>query len=155
MCEESSGCLQEQSKARAYCWNLPISELSEGRLVILFFVLVKNGWLSRASLYSIFPFNRPLLYQTMGATSRDLEILRSQLENSRNQEIEFNAFALVGRAAPTVWYRRGQLNANIEYTLALLSQSIFSGTRTKLQTCPPKVDWRASSSNSHLPFPFK
>jgi len=42
------------------------------------FVLVpeKTGRLIRASLYPVFPGNRPLLYQAVGATSRDIKTSR-------------------------------------------------------------------------------
>jgi len=43
-------------------------------------------------------------------------------------------------AAPTAWYKRGRFTGNTWYKLASNSQPVFSGTRTKLQTCPPKVD---------------
>ena len=43
-------------------------------------------------------------------------------------------------AAPTTWYKRGQFTGNTAYKLAFISQPVFSSTRTKLQTCPLKVD---------------
>jgi len=43
-------------------------------------------------------------------------------------------------AAPTAWYKRGRFTGNTGYKLASLSQPVFSGTRTKLQICPPKDD---------------
>jgi len=36
-------------------------------------VLANTGWLIKASLYSIFPVNWPLLYQAVGATSRNIK----------------------------------------------------------------------------------
>ena len=45
-----------------------------------------------------------------------------------------------GNAAPTAWYKKGRFTGNTDYTLAFISQQVFAGTRTKLQTCPPKVD---------------
>jgi len=54
----------------------------------------------------------------------------------------------------TAWYQRGWFTGNIKYKLAFLSQPVFSGTKAKLQTCLPKIDWKASWSNTNLPSPL-
>jgi len=43
-------------------------------------------------------------------------------------------------AAPTALYKIGQFTGHFEYKLACLGQPVFSGTRTKSQTCTPNVD---------------
>jgi len=57
-------------------------------------------------------------------------------------------------AAPTAWYKGGHFTENTGYKLALISQPVFFGKRTKLQICPPKVDPEASLSNTNLTSPL-
>jgi len=54
----------------------------------------------------------------------------------------------------TAWYNRGWFMLNIKYKLAFLSQPVFSGTKAKLQTCLPKIDWKTIWSNTNLRSPF-
>jgi len=59
------GCLQQERKASLHCFNLPFSQLLEVKFVILPSVPEKTGWMRKASLYWIFPVNRPLSYQAV------------------------------------------------------------------------------------------
>jgi len=54
---------------------------------------------------------------------------------------------------PTAWYKMGRFAGNSGYKLAFSSQ-VFSGTRTKLLTSPPKVDEKASLSKCKVALPF-
>jgi len=72
----------------------------------------------------------------------DLEILRYQ-----GIEISISAHLPLFDAATTAWYKKRRFTENIAYKLALLSERV-------LQTCPAKVDWRASLSNANLPSPL-
>ena len=90
-----------------------------------------------------------LLCQAVGAASRDIEILVVARPNSIiccfcgilqfPAIFSFNALPWFD-AAPTAWYKRVQFRGNKGYKLAFISQLVFPGTRTKLQTCPLNVD---------------
>jgi len=88
-------------------------------------------------VYLVFLENWPLLYQAVRATSGDIKIPRPNFIICCFYGIlqfpaifSFNALPWFG-AARTAWYKRGRLTGNTEYELALISQPVVSGTRTK------------------------
>jgi len=102
----------------------------------------------------------PFLYQAVGAASRDLKISRPTFIICCFYGVLqfpaiflFNALPWFG-AAPTAWYKRGRFTGNTGYKLAVISQPVFSGTRTKLANCPPRVEYKASLSNTNLNSPL-
>ena len=90
-------------------------------------------------MYLTFPVNQLFLYQTLGTESRDIEIPRPHLEAWRYRDIEFTAFVVVGCDLYGL-VQKGPISVDITYTLVLLSQPVFTGTRIFEETCPPKVD---------------
>jgi len=86
------------------------------------------------------------LYQAVGAASNHGNSMKEKIAGNckipqKQQIMEFGLDILRSLdAAPTACYKRGRFPGNTGHKLAFISQSVFSGTRTKLQTCPPQVD---------------
>ena len=98
---------------------------------------------SDLSCESAVSVNQPILYQSV---ARDIKMSRPNSIICCFCAIlqfpvifSFNALPWFD-AAPTAWYKRGRFTGKTGYKLALISQPVFSCTRTKLQTCSPKVE---------------
>ena len=68
--------------------KLAFESTLEGHVCNVLLVPVKTGWLSGASLYSIFPVNRHLLYQAVGAASSHGKCVELDIKISRYLEMQ-------------------------------------------------------------------